>query len=89
MTDGNLAAHLRALDASGYIAQSKVTGPGKALTEIALSAPGRAAYDRYVDAMGSLIGQSRPSVPVAPTPAPVAAVAEETGGPGSLNIELL
>lgn len=55
ITDGNLDAHIRKLDAAGYLAQRKSTGPGRAQTFYALTRSGRRALGRYVKALEGLL----------------------------------
>lgn len=78
LTDGNVAAHLRALEQAGYVTMRKVGGEGKPLTVIALSKEGRTAFRRYVDALEHIVNRHR-------EPAPEA---EHTNS-GSLSTELL
>lgn len=55
LTDGNLAAHLRALDGAGYIRLTKSGGEGKPVTVVALTAAGRGAFRRYLDGLEHLV----------------------------------
>jgi DNA-binding MarR family transcriptional regulator len=66
LTDGNLACHLRALDEAGYIhthrqpgksrrAAAEPNAPGKPVTRITLTASGRAAFRRYLDALEQIV----------------------------------
>jgi len=60
LTDGNLAAHLRALDAAGYVRLVKRgRGHGKPLTHISLTTAGRNAFRRYLAALESIVKRHR------------------------------
>jgi DNA-binding MarR family transcriptional regulator len=54
LTDGNLAAHLRALDEAGYVVVNK-RGDGRPVTEIALSASGRNAFRHYLEGLEHIV----------------------------------
>jgi len=58
LTDGNLAAHLRALNDAGYIVLNK-RGDGKPATEISLSASGRNAFRHYLDGLEHIVKRHR------------------------------
>jgi DNA-binding HxlR family transcriptional regulator len=53
-TDGNLSVHLRKLEEAGFVEVTKRFVGRKPLTEAQLTAPGRAAFTAYLDAMASL-----------------------------------
>ena len=55
-TDGNLSVHLRKLEEAGYVAIHKSFAGRKPLTRVELTAPGRGAYQRYLTALGRLVG---------------------------------
>ncbi|MCG3147416.1 MAG: hypothetical protein PCFJNLEI_00856 [Verrucomicrobiae bacterium] len=55
LTDGNLAAHLRALVKANIIRQRKVGNPLKPTTLISLSASGRTAFRQYLGGMAYLV----------------------------------
>ena len=59
LTDGNLAAHLRALEEAGYVQLSKTAGDGKPLTQVQLTASGRHAFRRYLDGLEHIIKRHR------------------------------
>jgi predicted ArsR family transcriptional regulator len=59
LTDGNLAAHLRALEAAGVIRARKAAGAGKPATEFALTAAGRSAFTRYLDSLEQIVKRHR------------------------------
>ncbi len=58
-TDGNLSAHLKKLEESGYVRIDKRFVGKKPLTEAVLTEAGRAAFIRYLDAMSRLVDQGR------------------------------
>ncbi len=55
-TDGNLSVHLRKLEDAGYVRLEKSFVGRKPLTRVLLTDEGRAAYDRYLTALGELVG---------------------------------
>jgi DNA-binding MarR family transcriptional regulator len=60
LTDGNLAAHLRALDDAGYVRSVKRgSGSGKPLTHISLTTAGRNAFRRYLGGLESIVKRHR------------------------------
>jgi DNA-binding transcriptional ArsR family regulator len=59
LTDGNLAAHLRALKRAGLIRLRKVGNPLKPTTLISLSPTGRAQFRRYLEGMAHLVKRHR------------------------------
>ena len=54
-TDGNLSAHARKLEEAGYITIDKTFQDRVPHTEFTLTADGRAALERYLDHMESLV----------------------------------
>lgn len=54
-TDGNLSVHLRKLEEAGYVGVEKTFAGRKPLTRVSLTAAGRAAFIRYLDAMKRLV----------------------------------
>lgn len=58
-TDGNLSAHLRKLEAAGYVAIDKSFLDRKPLTRARLTETGRDAFVHYLDAIGKLADASR------------------------------
>lgn len=58
-TDGNLAAHLRALEEAGYVTGEKRFEGRRPLTTYALSAAGRAAFGRYIRTLEGVIREAR------------------------------
>jgi DNA-binding MarR family transcriptional regulator len=57
LTDGNLAAHLRALEAANLIRQRKTGNPNKPTTMISLSNAGRAAFTRYLEGLAHIVNR--------------------------------
>lgn len=55
-TDGNLSVHLRKLEDAGYVRLDKSFVDRKPLTRVVLTEKGRAAYERYLTALGELVG---------------------------------
>jgi DNA-binding MarR family transcriptional regulator len=58
LTDGNLAAHLRALKAAGMIRLRKVDAT-KPYTVFSLSGSGRAAFAKYLDSLERIVKRHR------------------------------
>jgi DNA-binding MarR family transcriptional regulator len=54
-TDGNLSVHLRKLEEAGYVAIDKRFVGRKPLTAVSMTAAGRKAFIRYLDAMARLV----------------------------------
>ena len=59
MTDGNITAHLRTLQESGYVAVTKSFQGGRPLTTFALTAAGRKAFATYIDLLEQIVQQSK------------------------------
>lgn len=59
LTDGNLAAHLRALDAAGFIKQRRINSHPKPTTSFALTAAGRQAFVRYLEGLEAIVKRHR------------------------------
>lgn len=55
LTDGNLAAHLRALKDAGLIRLQKTGNPNKPTTLLSLSAAGRSAFTRYLEGLEHIV----------------------------------
>jgi DNA-binding MarR family transcriptional regulator len=55
VTDGNLAAHLRVLERAGYVEVEKAFVDRTPRTTYRLSASGRKAFARHVEALASLL----------------------------------
>lgn len=58
VTQGNLSIHLRKLEEAGYVAIDKSFVGRKPLTRVRLTETGRAAFARYLKAMGQLVEQA-------------------------------
>lgn len=58
VTQGNLSVHLRKLEDAGYVAIDKSFVGRKPLTRVRLTEAGRAAFARYLEAMGQLVEQA-------------------------------
>jgi len=58
LTDGNLGAHLRALEEAGYIAVEKTFVARRPKTFIAASAAGRKAFAAHVAALQAILKPS-------------------------------
>lgn len=58
-TDGNLSTHLRKLEAKGYVVIEKRFEKRKPVTEIALTAKGREAFEGYLQHLESMLGGVR------------------------------
>jgi len=54
-TDGNLSVHLRKLEEAGYVAIDKSFVGRKPRTTVSMTAAGRKAFIRYLDAMARLV----------------------------------
>ena len=54
-TDGNLSVHARRLEDAGYVLCEKTFAGRTPRTDYRLSAPGRAAFKKYLDHMDALI----------------------------------
>jgi len=67
VTDGNLSVHLRKLEDAGYVGVEKSFVGRKPLTQVRVTPEGQAAFLRYLDAIGKLVGDAvaAPAKPVA------------------------
>jgi DNA-binding transcriptional ArsR family regulator len=59
LTDGNLAAHLRALVDAGLVRLRKIGNPNKPTTAASLSATGRSAFTRYLEGLEHIVNRHR------------------------------
>ena len=59
MTDGNVTAHTRTLQQSGYLAVTKSYRAGRPLTTFALTETGRAAFAEYISLLGRIVDEHR------------------------------
>jgi DNA-binding MarR family transcriptional regulator len=55
LTDGNLSAHARTLEESGYISVQKTFQGRRPLTTMRLSSKGRKAFQRYLEMLRQII----------------------------------
>jgi DNA-binding MarR family transcriptional regulator len=60
VTDGNLASHIAALEAEGYVKVTKSFVGKKPHTSYALTAAGRKAFKEHIDALERLIWGASP-----------------------------
>ncbi|MDF2555363.1 MAG: MarR family transcriptional regulator [Microbacterium sp.] len=58
MTAGNLSTHLRKLEDAGYVAVDKTHRGRTPVTYLALTTPGRRAFEDYVETLRSVLGES-------------------------------
>jgi DNA-binding MarR family transcriptional regulator len=73
MTDGNLSVHMRTLEENGYVSVRKDFVKRKPQTTYSLSAEGRRAFAEHIQALESIIQQSRAQAP-AEKPAPAGGI---------------
>ena len=59
LTDGNLAAHLRALVGAGLVRLRKIGNPNKPTTAVSLSVTGRSAFARYLEGLEHIVKRHR------------------------------
>jgi DNA-binding MarR family transcriptional regulator len=59
MTDGNVTAHIRTLQESGYVAVAKSYKNKRPLTTVSLTTAGRKAFAGYVDLLEKIVQQTR------------------------------
>ena len=55
LTDGNLSAHSRTLDAAGYIVVEKTYRGRKPYTAMRLTSKGRRAFSRYLETLRQIV----------------------------------
>lgn len=60
MTDGNITAHVRTLQESGYISVTKEFKGGRPLTTYALTSEGRKAFTAYINLLEQIVQQTKP-----------------------------
>jgi DNA-binding MarR family transcriptional regulator len=60
LTPGNLITHLRKLEDAGYVQMEKSGSGVNATTAVSMTAPGRAALDRYTTALRTLLDSANP-----------------------------
>ncbi len=56
MTAGNLSTHLRRLEDAGYVAVTKAHSGRTPVTYVAITGPGRAAFEAYLSTLRELLG---------------------------------
>jgi DNA-binding MarR family transcriptional regulator len=59
LTDGNLAAHLRALERARFVSLRKGDEDSKPVTKVSLTATGRSAFTRYLEGLEHIINRHR------------------------------
>lgn len=59
MTDGNVTAHIRTLQESGYVAISKSFQNNRSLTTCSLTAAGRKAFTSYILLLEQIVQQTK------------------------------
>jgi predicted ArsR family transcriptional regulator len=59
MTDGNITAHLRTLQETGYVSVTKEFQGGRPLTTFALTARGRKAFTDYINLLEQIVQQTK------------------------------
>jgi DNA-binding MarR family transcriptional regulator len=59
LTDGNLTSHLKKLEESGYVRCTKGFIGRKPRTSYRITAKGRAAFECYIDALETVVDQTR------------------------------
>jgi DNA-binding MarR family transcriptional regulator len=60
MTDGNVTAHLRTLQESGYVAVAKSSQNNRPLTTCSLTAKGQKAFSAYINLLEDIVRQNKP-----------------------------
>ena len=60
MTDGNLTAHMRTLQETGYVSVTKEFQGGRPLTTYSLTAQGRKAFATYINLLEQIVQQTKP-----------------------------
>ena len=59
MTDGNVTAHVRALQQAGYVAVTKTIQNGRNLTTFSLTKSGAAAFRSYINLLEQIVRQTK------------------------------
>lgn len=59
MTDGNVTAHVRALQQAGYVAVTKTIQNGRNLTTFSLTKSGASAFQNYINLLEQIVRQSK------------------------------
>ncbi|MGI8625729.1 MAG: transcriptional regulator [Geodermatophilaceae bacterium] len=80
MTGGNLSTHLRRLEDAGYVTVTKTHEGRTPATYVALTRPGRRAFEDYSAALRALLDPTG-ATPVSTTPASTTNPTPATDGP--------
>ena len=59
MTDGNITAHIKILQQSGYVSVTKSFQGGRPITTYALTEPGKTAFQAYINLLEQIIQQTK------------------------------
>jgi DNA-binding MarR family transcriptional regulator len=59
LTDGNLTAHIRTLQESGYVAITKTFQGSRSLTTFSLTPHGRSSFSEYIDLLEQIVHQAK------------------------------
>lgn len=59
MTDGNITAHTRTLQESGYVAVTKAFSKGRPRTTYCLTDDGRTAFTNYINLLEQILEQTK------------------------------
>jgi len=59
MTDGNLTAHMRTLQETGYVSVTKAFQGGRPLTTYSLTVQGRKAFTIYINLLEQIVQQTK------------------------------
>lgn len=60
MTDGNMTAHVRTLQESGYVSVTKTFQGGRPITTYSLTNEGKTAFASYIDLLEQIVQQTKP-----------------------------
>jgi DNA-binding MarR family transcriptional regulator len=60
-TEGNLGAHITTLEEAGYVSVQKDFVAKKPRTRVAITPPGRRAFDAYLDYLREIIDTAAPT----------------------------
>ena len=59
MTDGNLTTHIKHLQKAGYVGVTKSFRGKRPLTTLSVTADGRIAFGRYIDALEKIVKSAK------------------------------
>jgi len=59
MTDGNITAHIRTLQETGYVSVTKEFQGGRPLTTFALTPRGRKSFTQYINLLEQIVQQTK------------------------------